>query len=81
MSYNNSEKEWISYNLEDICGYSKLRISVKEITTENYISTENMFPNRGGITKSANLPNSKNVSRYDKGDILISNIRPYFKKI
>ena len=40
-----------------------------------------MVANRGGITLvSSALPDGK-VKRYRKGDVLVSNIRPYFKKI
>lgn len=75
------ENEWKSYSLGEICSYSKERINIQDVTNKNYISTENMFPDKGGITEAATLPNVKSVSRYEKGDTLISNIRPYFKKI
>lgn len=40
-----------------------------------------MLPNIGGVTISSNLPTSGNAVHFYNGDILISNIRPYFKKI
>ena len=40
-----------------------------------------MLPNKGGITQTAHVPQTGTVSIYQKGDTLISNIRPYFKKI
>ena len=40
-----------------------------------------MIPNRGGVVDCESLPKAKRVTRYEPGDILISNIRPYFKKI
>ena len=40
-----------------------------------------MLPDKGGIVAASSLPNSGNVSIYHKGDVLVSNIRPYFKKI
>lgn len=52
-----------------------------QIDYETYITTDNMLPNRGGITLAESLPDSKTVSRYVQNDILLSNIRPYFKKI
>ena len=67
--------------LGDIVEYSKVRCNIEDVTIYNYISTENMLPYKGGITESSGLPNSKTVSKYNKEDILISNIRPYFKKI
>ena len=39
-----------------------------------------MLPNRGGVCEAANVP-SGTVIEYKVGDILISNIRPYFQKI
>ena len=40
-----------------------------------------MLPNKGGITLASSLPSTEYTSKYQAGDILISNIRPYFKKI
>lgn len=51
------------------------------ITFENYISTENMLRDKGGIMTVSSLPDAKTTSAYKTGDILLSNIRPYFKKI
>lgn len=67
--------------LENIAFYVKEKIDIKNISLDNYISTENMIPNKGGISKANSLPNTKKVTRYQMNDILISNIRPYFKKI
>ena len=40
-----------------------------------------MLPDRAGITLVESLPDTKTVSKYLPKDILLSNIRPYFKKI
>ena len=45
-----------------------------------YISTECMLPNCGGIEDSSSIPNGK-ATRFCVDDILLSNIRPYFKKV
>ena len=66
--------------LREYCKYRNERINSSELDTSNYISTENILPNKGGIANATSIP-SGNVVRYDKGNILISNIRPYFKKI
>lgn len=50
------------------------------LNTHSYISTECMLPNCGGIEDSSSVPNGK-VTRFEKNDILLSNIRPYFKKV
>jgi type I restriction enzyme S subunit len=46
-----------------------------------YISTENMLPNKEGFTRSAGLPTVSHVQSYKAKDVLVSNIRPYFRKI
>jgi len=40
-----------------------------------------MMPNKGGITEATSMPTMELTQEYKKGDILVSNIRPYFKKI
>lgn len=67
--------------LEEICTFRKKKIHVADLTTETYISTENMLPNKGGIVKASSLPLADLTQAYEVGDILVSNIRPYFKKI
>jgi len=67
--------------LSQVCKYSDDSVQVSELNLNNFISTDNMVPNRGGITEAVNLPPSNSCSAYSKGEILISNIRPYFKKI
>lgn len=71
---------WKECKLGDVATTTTTKISCSDITS-NYISTENMLPDKGGIVAASSLPNSGNVSIYHKGDVLVSNIRPYFKKI
>lgn len=68
-------------NLNDIAYFVNEKINIEELNDLNYISTENMLPDRGGITKSSGLPNANYTQYFSEGDILLSNIRPYFKKI
>lgn len=63
-------------NLSNVCDYVNNRIP----NIGNYISTENMLPNKGGVCASSVVP-SGSVIEYKVGDILVSNIRPYFQKI
>lgn len=72
---------WRIGQLSELCAYSKRRISINEITLESYISTENMLQERAGIALANGLPTANSVTGFENGDILISNIRPYFKKI
>lgn len=73
--------DWKIGKLSDIAEYSNDTISTEFTSFENYISTENMLPNRGGISRASSLPTSNTVKSYRTTDVLISNIRPYFKKI
>ncbi len=67
--------------LSTACEYRKDRISANEVDEHNYISTENMLPNRVGVEKAFSVAEGKTFPAYKEGDILLSNIRPYFKKI
>ena len=73
--------EWKEYKLGEIASFVKEKISVQEIGLEDYISTENMLADKGGITTASNKPNEGTITRFFPNTILISNIRPYFKKI
>lgn len=67
--------------LSDICSYSRDRVAVSELNASTYFSTENMLPGKAGATEAASLPTIPQTTACHKGDTLISNIRPYFKKI
>lgn len=68
--------------LHKVATYSDIRISLDEITEENYISTSNLKADKKGVEIADNLPpNLKTVPAFNEKDILIANIRPYLKKI
>lgn len=67
--------------LTDIAYYCTTKISIDTLDKNNYISTENMLPNIGGVTEASSLPKSGKVTEFKKGDVLFSNIRTYFKKV
>lgn len=68
--------------LNDAAFYSSERVSLKELTIENYVTTDNLLQNKLGKVNAEKLPPQEgNVTKFSKGDILISNIRPYLKKI
>lgn len=71
----------MKYKLSDICEYVKGKIKVAALDENTYISTENMLPNKGGITQAASLPAQDQTQAFLRNDVLVSNIRPYFKKI
>ena len=67
--------------LRDICKYRKEKVELKKIKKEQYISTDNMLPNFSGVGEIKSFPNVEKVNKCYRNDILISNIRPYFKKM
>ena len=71
----------MKYNLSDICEYAKGKVDVAVLDENTYISTENMMPNKGGITSASSLPTITQTQAFLADDVLVSNIRPYFKKI
>lgn len=81
IDVENLPEGWRGESLSELCSYSSKRISINELTFETYISTENMLQERAGITIANGLPTATNVTKFEIGNILISNIRPYFKKI
>ncbi|ODW97832.1 hypothetical protein BBL97_17790 [Vibrio parahaemolyticus] len=72
---------WAVGTLSDVAKYCSARTSIDGVTVENYISTENMLADKKGVTAASKLPTAKTIAAYKTGDILVSNIRPYFKKI
>lgn len=73
--------KWQEVKLEDVCFYVSQKMDTQPLSIYNYISTENMLPNKSGITNASSLPNIPITPSFKKDDILVSNIRPYFKKI
>ena len=66
--------------ISNVASIVNTKIDASILTTHTYISTECMLPNCGGIENCSSIPNGK-VTGFDKNDILLSNIRPYFKKL
>jgi len=67
-------------SLSDICSYVNCKTPVEQIQLVDYVSTENLLQNKGGLSVANKLPSGK-VTAFQAGDVLVSNIRPYFKKI
>lgn len=72
---------WGYGTIEDVMQFSSKRVDVSRLNLRNYISTENMIENKRGITTASSLPRVNTVPAFDENEVLISNIRPYFKKI
>ena len=68
---------WVK--ISELCKYITLRTSIKEL--DSYITTDNMLQNCEGIRPYDGTENISFGIAYQEGDILLSNIRPYLKKI
>lgn len=79
--FNKSEQTAESGILADICSYSKYRVAVSSLSLSTYYSTENILPGKAGAVDASSLPAVAQTTKCKVGDVLISNIRPYFKKI
>ena len=73
--------EWEKCKLGDIAEFSTARISSVKLDCKNYVSTKNMLQDFQGVVEAKSVPNETNVISFTCGDILISNIRPYLKKV
>lgn len=68
--------------LKEVAKYSESKINIKNVTLDNYITTDNLLQNKLGMTRAESLPpQTENMTSYFKENILIGNIRPYLKKI
>ncbi len=72
---------WEAGSLNDIATFPNNRIATEELSLDTYVSTENMLEGRKGICRASSMPSSASVPSFEPKQILISNIRPYFKKI
>ena len=73
--------EWKKVKLGEISHYVNEKSSIASTNELYYVSTDSMLKDRGGVISPESIPANGNVTKYKKDDILVSNIRPYFKKI
>lgn len=74
----------LTYNQEDLSKVAPFVVkSIKyaDIASETYVTTDNMLQNKLGVVPFEGEANISSITEYKKDDILISNIRPYLKKI
>jgi type I restriction-modification system DNA methylase subunit len=64
-----------------IAQYSQKRVSCIELSGDTYVGVDNLLQNMAGKVSSQFVPASGTATAYSKGNILLSNIRPYLKKI
>ena len=73
--------EWRELELKELVEISTDKVELSTVEAEYYISTDNMLPNFGGIDFNLNKPSVSKTSRFQKDEILFSNIRTYFRKL
>ena len=78
---NHLPEGWRIGTLGEIADYVNDKGDINLFSTETYISTENMLKDKKGIISTFSLPSTGKGTIFQKSDILVSNIRPYFKKI
>lgn len=67
--------------LGDVAEYSSLRVDSADLNANTFVGVDNLLKDRGGKTLSEHGPNTKRSTKYQVGDVLIGNIRPYLRKI
>ncbi|MBO5423535.1 MAG: restriction endonuclease subunit S [Fibrobacteraceae bacterium] len=74
--------EMKKYKLYEVSDYVTSKVSTSQLFLQDYVTTDCLLQNKCGRECAENLPpKSAKVTAYKPGDILISNIRPYLKKI
>lgn len=73
--------EWEKRTLGDASEFSKERVNTQNLSSDNYVATENMLQDYQGIIEASSVPTNTKVIKFNKGDVLLSNIRPYLKKV
>ena len=67
--------------LKDVALFVTSSVKLQDIPIENYVTTDNMLQNKQGVVPFKGTPNIETITTYQENDILVSNIRPYLKKI
>ena len=72
---------WKVCKLAEVASYSRNRVKASNSDPNIYVSCDNMLKDKAGVVPSTCVPETGTVTKYQAGDILIGNIRPYLKKI
>lgn len=76
------ELDGVEYvKLGDVAEYSSLRVDSDDLNADTFVGVDNLLKDRGGKALSEHGPNTKRSTKYQVGDVLIGNIRPYLRKI
>jgi len=72
---------WDANGLSNVADFVSERIPLEKIGVVNYVSTENILSDFSGVVTASKLPTTGTATRFKVNDILVSNIRPYLKKV
>ena len=72
---------WDADGLSNVADFVNERIPLEKLGVVNYVSTENILADFSGVTTASKLPTTGSATRFKVNDILVSNIRPYLKKV
>jgi type I restriction enzyme S subunit len=67
--------------LAAVADFVSAKTSVDQITPAQYVSTENLLSDFGGMKPAVKLPSVSSVTSFRPNDVLVSNIRPYLRKV
>ena len=88
ITLGSSDYEQIEYNgefplvkLSEIAPFVTERTTIDEINLADFVTTDNMLKDKRGIKIYEGIPQISALTKFLSGDVLISNIRPYLKKI
>ena len=72
---------WRKFALGEIVSFEKKRIRNYDLRLTEYVSTDSMLADFGGIRVANRISETGTSTSFIKGDILVSNICPYLNKI
>lgn len=64
-----------------IARFIRDRVAAEDVPSGHYVSTVNLLPDFGGLSPEPEKPPPGSAVAYREGDILMSNIRPYLRKV
>lgn len=73
--------EWDADELGIVAEFVNEKIPVGRVSLDGYVSTESILPDFEGIAIASRRPATGSVTRFMASDTLVSNIRPYLKKV
>lgn len=73
---------WPVVKLSDVCDeVVEERVATNLLSPKTYVSTDNLIKNFGGVRETDKVPQTGSAVCFREGDILLSNIRPYLRKL